>query len=76
MRKMLGTIIILTVAVSSAAIVMASCSRTGESNADRHPLPKEPVMKFAAQNMPSPGTIPPIDAAAPQIFDTATFGLG
>jgi len=26
--------------------------------------------------MPAPGTIPPIDAVAPQTFDTATFGLG
>lgn len=33
-------------------------------------------MKLTAQNMSSPGTIPPIDAAAPQAFDTATFGLG
>jgi hypothetical protein len=39
-------------------------------------LPKESVMKLASQNIPSPGTIPPIDAAAPQTFDTATFGLG
>jgi hypothetical protein len=76
MPKMLGTIIVLTVAVASAAIVMASCSRSGESNADRHPLPEESVMKLASQKIPSPGTIPPIDAAAPQTFDTATFGLG
>ncbi|MCB2167657.1 MAG: hypothetical protein KQI78_08350 [Deltaproteobacteria bacterium] len=76
MRNMLGAIIVLTVTAASAAIVMASCSRSGESNAGRHPLPKEPVMKLTAQNMPSPGTIPPIDTAAPQIFDTATFGLG
>ena len=76
MPKMLGAIIALTVAVTSAAIMMASCSRTGESNAGRHPLPEESVMKLASQNIPSPGTIPPIDAAAPQIFDTATFGLG
>lgn len=33
-------------------------------------------MTLESQNMPSPGTIPPIDAAAPQTFDTATFGLG
>jgi hypothetical protein len=39
-------------------------------------LPEESVMKLASQNIPSPGTIPPIDAAAPQTFDTATFGLG
>ena len=76
MRNMLGAIIVLTVTVASAAIVAASCSRSGESNADRHPLPKEPAMKLTAQNMSSPGTIPPIDAAAPQTFDTATFGLG
>ena len=76
MRKIGGAIIVLTVTVASAAIVMASCSRSGESNAGRHPLPKESVMKLTAQNMPAPGTIPPIDAAAPQTFDTATFGLG
>jgi hypothetical protein len=33
-------------------------------------------MKPESQTMPSPGTIPPIDTAAPQVFDTATFGLG
>lgn len=33
-------------------------------------------MTLESQNRPSPGTIPPIDAAAPQTFDTATFGLG
>ena len=76
MRHMLGAIIVLTVTAASAAIVMASCSRSGESNAGRHPLPEEPAMKHTVQNMSSPGTIPPIDAAAPSTFDTATFGLG
>ena len=33
-------------------------------------------MKPEPQTMPSLGTIPPIDAAAPLTFDTATFGLG
>jgi len=76
MRKMLGAIIALTVVVASTAMLMASCSRAGESNAGRHPLPEESVMKLASQKTPSPGTIPPIDAAAPPTFDTATFGLG
>ena len=76
MRNILGAVIALTIAVSATAMLMVSCSRTGESNAGHPPLPKEPAMKHTAQNMSSPGTIPPIDAAAASTFDTATFGLG
>jgi hypothetical protein len=76
MRKIVGAIMALTIAVSSTAIVTASCSRAGEPNAGRHPLSEETLMKPESQTMPSPGMIPPIDTAAPQAFDTATFGLG
>ena len=76
MRKTMNASIILTVVALSAALLMGACSRAGESSSGRHPLPEESVMTLESQNMPSPGTIPPIDAAAPQTFDTATFGLG
>ena len=33
-------------------------------------------MKTEDRNIPSPAARPPIDAAAPRTFETATFGLG
>jgi hypothetical protein len=76
MQKKMNAMMAWTVLALSVAILMGSCSRSGESRSSRHPLSEETAMQRESQTISSPGTIPPIDAAAPQIFDTATFGLG
>lgn len=76
MQKKMDAIIVLTVVALSTVVLMGSCSRTGESRSGHKPLPEESAMTLESKNAPSQGTIPPIDAAAPPVFDTATFGLG
>ena len=58
------------------ALVVIGCSRTGEPNAGQVTPGEESAMKPENQSMPSPAALPPIDAAAPRNFETATFGLG
>jgi hypothetical protein len=58
------------------AILIIGCSRTGESEAHRPFVQEASAMKSEAHTIPSFDVIPPIDAAAPQTFETATFGLG
>lgn len=57
-------------------LLASSCSRTGEPGSRRNIGEEESAMKPEAQAALSPGDIPPIDAAAPENFETATFGLG
>ncbi|MBI5550326.1 MAG: hypothetical protein HY911_02375 [Desulfobacterales bacterium] len=38
--------------------------------------PKEPVMFVDDLNTVTDSTIPPIDRAVPELFETAAFGLG
>ena len=57
-------------------LVVSGCSRTGEPAAGRSAPREESVMKSKNSTLPSTGTLPAIDAAAPQPFDTATFGMG
>jgi hypothetical protein len=57
-------------------LLSTGCSPTVEPGS-RHPAKqKEAAMQPETQTANSPGTIPVIDAEAPRIFDTATFGLG
>ena len=58
------------------ALIVIGCSRTGEHEAGRSTLEEESAMKPENPTLPSPAARPAIDAAAPQTFDTATFGLG
>jgi hypothetical protein len=58
------------------ALIVIGCSRTGEHEAGRSPIEEESAMKPENHTLPSPAAQPAIDAAAPQTFDTATFGLG
>jgi len=57
-------------------LVVIGCSRAGERKAGQVTPGKESAMKIENQSMPSPAALPPIDAAAPRNFATATFGLG
>lgn len=76
MQKRSGTIIVLSMIALAAMGILGSCSRAGESRSGHPPLPEESAMTIEAQQPPAPVTIPAIDTAAPQVFDTATFGLG
>jgi hypothetical protein len=58
------------------ALIVIGCSRTGEREAGRNTIEEESAMKPENRTLPSPAARPAIDAAAPQTFDTATFGLG
>ena len=58
------------------ALIVIGCSRTGEREAGRNTLEEESAMKPENRTLSSTDVLPPIDAAAPQTFDTATFGLG
>lgn len=71
-----GTMVVLSIMALAAMGILGSCSRTGESRSGHPPLPEESAMTIEAQQPPAPVTIPAIDTAAPQVFDTATFGLG
>lgn len=53
-------------------VLVNGCSPTSESN----PQSKEKVMLSAAQTVAENQHVPPIDAAAPEHYETATFALG
>ena len=59
-----------------AVLIANGCSRTGEPGSQRTAAGEESTMKTETPTRLSPGEIPPIDAAAPETFETATFGLG
>ena len=76
MKNRGGTLVVWSIIVLGALGLGGSCSRSGESRSSHPPLAKESAMKIESQHVASPGTLPPIDTAAPHVFDTATFGLG
>ena len=57
-------------------LIVSGCPRTGEPETGRNTLGEESAMKPQNPTLPSTDALPAIDAAAPQTFDTATFGLG
>lgn len=76
MQRERAVILIAGTLLMGMVLVAISCSRTGESDTDRSMPGKETAMKPESGNQSSPAALPPIDAAAPRTFDTATFGLG
>jgi len=52
------------------------CSRTEEPDTNRSTPGRETAMKPENRDQSFPEALPPIDAAAPRTFETATFGLG
>ena len=60
----------------SLLLLMGACSRA-ETTGNGTPLPpKEFAMASGHATTVSRTSIPPIDAVAPQTFETASFGLG
>jgi len=76
MQNRSGTLVVWSMIILGALGLGGSCSRSGESGSSHTPLAEESAMKIEPQHVASPGTMPPIDTAAPHVFDTATFGLG
>jgi len=71
------TVILIAITLLMGMVLVAiGCSRTGEPGTGRSTSGKETAMKPETRDQPSPAALPPIDAAAPRTFDTATFGLG
>jgi len=48
----------------------------GRTPTDNHTQPQENDMHLAYKTETETVKIPPIDAAAPSVFETASFGLG
>ena len=55
---------------------LTDCSPTIAIQANHASKKKESAMSLAYQTVTESPAIPPIDVAAPSIFETASFGLG
>ena len=53
-----------------------ACSPTMDSQANHESKTTEATMNLAYKTETESSAIPPIDAAAPAVFETASFGLG
>ena len=53
-----------------------ACSQTMDSQANHESKTTEATMNLAQEIETDAPAIPPIDAAAPAVFETASFGLG
>ncbi len=56
--------------------LLLACSPTMDSQAGQDSKTTEATMNLALKTETDSPAIPPIDAAAPSIFETASFGLG
>jgi len=56
--------------------ILWACSPAMDSRTGHDSTAKENDMNLAYQIETEPPAIPPIDAAAPAVFETASFGLG
>jgi hypothetical protein len=56
--------------------ILWACSPKMNPQADDAIQPSEDSMNLAHQIQPESPVIPPIDAAAPAVYETASFGLG
>ena len=59
-----------------ACLIWGACNNNERPAPASHNDPKESAMTAANKSLTWPREIPPIDAAAPERFETATFGLG
>jgi hypothetical protein len=55
---------------------LGACSPTMDSQANHEAKTTEAAMSLAYKTETDAPAIPPIDAAAPAVFETASFGLG
>ena len=56
--------------------LLLACSPTMDTQAGQDSKTREADMNLAYQIKTDPLSIPAIDAAAPAVFETASFGLG
>ena len=71
----------LLVGLVALGSFISGCSRSETPASDNIPISEDRSMEIQSETrMSSPETalqkIPPIDAAAPKAYETATFGLG
>jgi hypothetical protein len=76
LKKGFITLVYFGILALGLLLTPVGCSRTIEPESQLPAEQKETAMPPESQMRPTIATIPPIDAAAPQTFDTATFGLG
>lgn len=74
--KMINALIVWGSVVLMAMVWTGACSPTEDYRSTHQSLPEASDMKDQLPTAMMPAAIPPIDAAAPQAFDTATFALG
>lgn len=67
---------ILATALIWFSLFIHGCSEIEVPAAQNATQPKDQTMTIQSQMRLSSTTIPPIDAAAPEAYQTATFGLG
>lgn len=61
---------------TSIVSLLLACSPTMDTQAGQDSKTAEANMNLAYQKKTDPPAIPVIDAAAPAVFETASFGLG
>ncbi len=57
-------------------LLLGACSQAMDSQASHEAKSTEAAMNLAYKTKTDALAIPPIDAAAPAVFETASFGLG
>ena len=76
MRKRNFTIIIKFLLLLGVSSIFLGVAQMMTTRADPNPDIKEGSMNLAYTLETKPAEIPPIDVAAPAVFETASFGLG
>ena len=76
MKKTSGVNLIRYLLLLGVMSFFTSCSPTMDTQADQASKTKEESMRLAHEIETGSQMIPPIDAAAPKTFETASFGLG
>ena len=64
------------VSAASVLLLLGACSRAEPTGNDVQPPSKETAMTAHHETTEHRTALPPIDAAAPHVFETASFGLG
>lgn len=76
MKRRAQPLVCVGLLVLGTWLSLTACTRSQESGATTEKVPKESLMETVTPTMAQPAAVPPIDAAAPHTFETATFGLG
>ena len=68
-------ILLCCLGLIAVSLSLAGCSQNNPPETDQTRILKENAMQVSKNETASP-SVPPIDAAAPEEFQTASFGLG